>query len=1052
MFVQRSQHGNHKTFLSETVWRILSAMGYCFLVAAVVVAMVFSILAWQDSNKKTKIILGESDTSALLTELSDKLGVQQSQAQQQYGLILDKLRQVDVDILKNNGKNPNSGTTTTTTDCKNAVSPDLCLAEQEWSLMLQTIPKNSYSTEEYALAEKELVLSSGEPLLVKKFGGATGVNVHSGNAYIDTFSSSVSKFATVEDESGFTVNGITEEQFMTLYRRSVVDVLGLDKPGNGNNNNKKRDRPISADFAVDFDNDGIDDYAVIHMPESLVFPEIPANSWDIAAGTSIVYTPTGASTYSISGSLGAVLDPMIGAIIGGLGDDDFAFEFLGHSFSFNGTVYNDIFVGSDGYVSFGAAESGSGLRTLTRFSGSVPRIGVLFADLDPTCNDGVYYFTDASKTVITYNDVAHFPREADEAVCPVSVTSTAQIILYVNSTIELRYGTTDAAYIGTAIVNTEAVVGITAGNFASPVFVDHAAVANGAVVAVTIGTPAESFSNVAIPPGSTLEAIGTTFYKTFPDLFDILSIYSTGWNNLGTDIFGDRDRVGPLGRCCFQEVIQSFTGGIGLGPVLYSGQFGSNISEVQSFLYMSPLEDYYNVDSEGAYAPRIAKFYNWYPEFGGPFAPEFDGQWRHPAQQRSGGFVLLLDTEGAKDPYYMLTKKSKFMTNTMFVSEYSVYTQEFGHTWLYFAGFKHPNATKESTSFFDLLGRGLAHRTTWMHSGLRKSQHNFPGRFGETGGAPRSDTEDGIFLRQIVRDPQNPLLFRDVDDPSAAFPDTSNFLLNQMVTSCAALGLGETFFVTAADFFVEGYDPLSQVLMGVRSVESLTPEENLMWYVDEPRSPFAVTGFDPDLEGLRGVMLLTGRQNAAFCGSRVDFNISDNVIAIQDTAASVLGLPGFIANFIFGPRQPKIGDEADELDAAIVAANPVLQQRVIDLKLAVNPIVNDPSCTATSIPDILNPARENAVCVDVATIATIVVLPPGEEMSAKARTTMANIIKAHRKQLNGDAVDGHGARGRCFQIGFEDTHFPIYGTKNDGIECTEDYIPKFDVSLEPMIH
>ena len=1050
MFVQRSQHGNHKTFLSETVWRILSTMGYCFLVAAVVVAMVFSILAWQDSNKKTKIILGESDTSALLTELSDKLGVQQSQAQQQYGLILDKLRQVDVDILRNNGKKSDAEADV---NCNKAVSRELCLAEQEWSLMLQTIPKNTYSTEEYALAEKELVLSSDEPLLVKKFGGATGENVHSGNAYIDRFSSSVSKFATVEDESGFTVNGITEEQFMTLYRRSVVDVLGLDNPGNGNNN-KKRARPIPADFAVDFDNDGIDDYAVIHLPENLVFPEIPANSWDVVVGTSIVYAPTGASTYSISGSLGAVLDPSIGVNLG-LGDDDASPPlFMGHSFNFGGIVYNGIFVGSDGYVSFGGSESGSGLRSLGRFAGSVPRIGVLFTDLDPTCNDGVYYFTDASKTVITYNDVAHFQRGASELVCPVSVTSTAQIILYVNSTIALRYGTTDAAYIGTDIsTNTEAVVGIAAGNFAAPLtFVDHAAVANGAVVAVTMGTAAESFSSVTIPPGSSSSAIGTTFYKTFPDHFDMLTVYSSGWNNLGTDIFGARNRVGPLGSCCFMDPIQTFVGGIGLFPTLYGGQFGPNITEVQSFGYMSRLEDYYNVDSEGMYAPKIAKFYNWYPEFGGPFAPEFDGQWRHPAQQRSAGFFLPLDTDGAKDPYYMLSKKSKWHSNTMFVSEYSVYTQEAGHQWMYFAGFKHPNSTKESTSFFDILGRGLVHRTPWMHSGLRKSQHNFPGRFGETGGAPRADTQDGSFLRQIVRDSQNPLLFRDVDDPSAAFPDTSNFLLNQMVTSCAALGLGETFFVTAPDHFVEGYDALSQVLMGVRSVQSLTEEENLMWYVDDPRSPFAVTGFDPDLEGLRGEMRLEGRQNAAFCGSRVNFNISDNIIGIQDTAASVLGLPGFIANFVYGPRQPQIGDEEDELDAAIIAANPVLQQRFIDLKLAANPLVSDPSCTATSIPDILNPARETAICVDVTTIATMVVLPPGEELTAQARTTMAEIIKAHRKQLNGDAVDGHGARGRCFQIGFEDTHFPIYGTKNDGIECTEDYIPKFDVSLEPMIH
>jgi len=66
-----------------------------------------------------------------------------------------------------------------------------------------------------------------------------------------------------------------------------------------------------------------------------------------------------------------------------LGDDDSVRVSLGFTFPFFGQSYTEVYVNSDGNLTFGSSDSDSAERSVSRFLTGAPRIGPLFADLDP---------------------------------------------------------------------------------------------------------------------------------------------------------------------------------------------------------------------------------------------------------------------------------------------------------------------------------------------------------------------------------------------------------------------------------------------------------------------------------------------------------------------------------------------------------------------------------------------------------------------------------------------------------------------------------------------
>ena len=83
-----------------------------------------------------------------------------------------------------------------------------------------------------------------------------------------------------------------------------------------------------------------------------------------------------------------------------LGDDDSEAIPIGFDFPFFGTTYQTIHANSDGNLTFGSGDSATAERDEARFlNNSRPRIGLLYADLDPSDSGAISYRHDDAETL-----------------------------------------------------------------------------------------------------------------------------------------------------------------------------------------------------------------------------------------------------------------------------------------------------------------------------------------------------------------------------------------------------------------------------------------------------------------------------------------------------------------------------------------------------------------------------------------------------------------------------------------------------------------------------
>lgn len=136
-------------------------------------------------------------------------------------------------------------------------------------------------------------------------------------------------------------------------------------------------------------------------------------------------------TTSAAGSCTATTDG--GPTQVSLGDDNFVGPItLPFAFDFFGTTYNDLYIGSNGFISFGA---GSGSLGNGPIPGSFPAnfVALYWDDINPSSGGTVSYFTSTvggqSCFVVEFNDVPHFASSA---------TITGQMILCSDGSITIN--------------------------------------------------------------------------------------------------------------------------------------------------------------------------------------------------------------------------------------------------------------------------------------------------------------------------------------------------------------------------------------------------------------------------------------------------------------------------------------------------------------------------------------------------------------------------------------------------------------------------------------
>ena len=115
-----------------------------------------------------------------------------------------------------------------------------------------------------------------------------------------------------------------------------------------------------------------------------------------------------------------------------LGDDSAVSVPLGFQFPFFGRRYDAVFVNSDGNLTFGQGDTATNPRTVARFLAGRPRIGMLFADLDPATGGTVSHHrvdhAGEDAVVITYTSVPGWNTDAANSVS-VELTASGRITI-----------------------------------------------------------------------------------------------------------------------------------------------------------------------------------------------------------------------------------------------------------------------------------------------------------------------------------------------------------------------------------------------------------------------------------------------------------------------------------------------------------------------------------------------------------------------------------------------------------------------------------------------
>ncbi len=279
------------------------------------------------------------------------------------------------------------------------------------------------------------------------------------------------------------------------------------------------------------------------------------------AGKGIRFTPAAAGYQFLTTD--AVYDESAasaGSLLAGMGDDDTRLIGLPFRFPFFGGAYGDMYINSDGNVSFTEGDANPVTKTIGLLTGGPPRIAPLFVDLDPSrARGGIRVLAEASRVVVTWAEV---PEYRGVGTGPLQ---TFQLRLFPDGGMEFAYVTVN---VGNAVVGLSP--GRAIGNTEVLSFLDTREGQFPATVAERF-TSAESIDTVLL---------SQRFYQTHDDAYDYLAVYNT----LGIP-------ARAFAAATELTVRSTWRAGFGDLPVDIGAQFGS-ARRLQAFLNMGPLSQY----------------------------------------------------------------------------------------------------------------------------------------------------------------------------------------------------------------------------------------------------------------------------------------------------------------------------------------------------------------------------------------------------------------------------------------------------------------------------
>jgi uncharacterized protein (TIGR03437 family) len=242
-----------------------------------------------------------------------------------------------------------------------------------------------------------------------------------------------------------------------------------------------------------------------------------------------------------------------------IGDDDSRGMPLPFAFPYYGQVYTQLFLNSDGNLTFGEADTSTNDRSISRATSGPPRIAALYRDMDPSvAANSVRVLSEPGRWVVSWVAVPEYSPSG------FGVRQTFQIRLFPNGRIEIAFS---------GVTTQSAVVGISPGNLQGI----------SSLVAFTRGSSQE-YTGAILERFTAIEEVDIVFasqkfYETHEDAYDFLVIY----NNMGID-------AAP-GAVAYEVSVRNDRLGIGDLIVDDGKEFGS-ARRLQAVLNLGPLSQY----------------------------------------------------------------------------------------------------------------------------------------------------------------------------------------------------------------------------------------------------------------------------------------------------------------------------------------------------------------------------------------------------------------------------------------------------------------------------
>ncbi len=186
---------------------------------------------------------------------------------------------------------------------------------------------------------------------------------------------------------------------------------------------------------------------------------VPPNPFDLVGAVNKLHFAPVSTGYQVTAGAGA-LNSDVGAVLDFSGppngpfpiDDDTSLVPLPFVFPFEGNSYGEVFVNTDGNLTFGTGDAASAARDVARLISGAPRIAALLTDLAVNFGGEIHANALADRMIITWVGVPSWATGLTDQ-------NTFQVVLYPEGSFDLVYG---------AIGPTDAVVGIAPGGNLGP--------------------------------------------------------------------------------------------------------------------------------------------------------------------------------------------------------------------------------------------------------------------------------------------------------------------------------------------------------------------------------------------------------------------------------------------------------------------------------------------------------------------------------------------------------------------------------------------------------